>query len=171
MERFRTPIIIALLIAISAGGITFLLRQNTTSCPIEIVLPPPSQEIEVYVSGEVQNPGVFILSEGARVADALRAAGGLTTDADQSAINQARKLRDGVQVHVPQMGESSQRININTADVWLLDALPGIGETLAERIIEFRIENGPFESIDDLKKVKGIRKATFEKIEDKITVR
>ena len=170
MEKLRTPIILALLIAILAGGVVFFLRQNTASYPIEITLPPLSEEIEIHVSGEVQNPGIYTLNEGARVADAIGAAGGFAPDADQSAINLARNLRDGAQVHVPKTGESSQRININTADVWLLDALPGIGETLAERIIEYRIQNGPFESIDDLQKVKGISTSTFEKIKDKITV-
>ncbi|MBT9163708.1 MAG: ComE operon protein 1 [Chloroflexi bacterium] len=67
-------------------------------------------------------------------------------------------------------GEAPQRININTADAWLLQALPGIGEVWAERIIKYRTEHGPFESIEDLKKVPDFRDSTFEKLKDKITV-
>jgi len=170
MEKFRTPVILALLIAIIAGGAVFVLRQTPATYPIEIILPPPSPAIEVYVSGEVQNPGIHILNVGARVAEAIEAAGGFGPDADRDAINLARKLRDGAQIHVLRIGEAPQRVNINTADAWLLRFLPGIGAVLSERIIEHRTEHGPFESIDELKMVEGIRTATFEKLKDKITV-
>lgn len=162
---------VVLLLVILIGGIVLLLRQNTSDCPIEIMLPTPSCAIEVHVAGAVQNPGVHVLSEGARAVDALNIAGGFAPDADQSSINLSRVLRDGAQIYVPRFGESAQRININTADAWLLDALPGIGETLASRIIEYRTHNGPFGSVDDLKKVKGISDATYTKLSDKITVR
>ena len=170
MDKLRTSIMLVLLIAILAGGILLIIRQSSPGYPIEITLPTPSQEIAVYVSGQVQIPGMYVLNEDARVADAIKAAGGFSPDADQSAVNLAGSLRDGAQVHVPREGESSQRININTAEAWLLDALPGIGETIANRITEYRMQNGPFESIADLKKVNGISDSTFEKLKDKITV-
>ncbi len=170
MEKLRLPIIIILLIAIASGATAFILQQNTSSCPVEIVLPTPSSEIEVYVSGEVQIPGNYILDESARIADAIKAAGDFTVDADQSTINLAGMLRNGFHVHVYEEGEAQQRININTAEAWLLDALPGIGDATAQIIIEYRTENGPFENIEDLKNVKGIGDSSFAKLEDKITV-
>jgi len=170
MRKFRTPIILALLIAIIAGGAVFVLRQTPASYPIEITVPPPPQEIEVHVSGEVQNPGIHILSGGARVSEAVEAAGGFGPNADRDAINLARKLRDGAQIHVRRIGEAPQRVNINTADAWLLRFLPGIGDVLSERIIEHRTKYGPFESIYELEMVRGVRQETFEKLRDKITV-
>lgn len=171
MEKLRIPIVSILLIVALAGGIAFVLKQNTASYPIEIELSEPSQEIEVYITGSVQSPGMYTLTEGTHVADAIEAAGGFTSEADKSAINLARKLRDGDKVYAPKQGESSQRININRANSWLLDALPGIGPATAEKIIDYRFQNGPFRSKEDLMKVKGIGDSTFEKLEDKITVR
>lgn len=171
MERLRIPIVFILLIAALAGGIAFILKQNTTSYPIEIELPEPSQEIEVQVAGSVQDPGIYTLTEGAKVTDAIDAAGGFTSDADKSAINLARNLRNGDRVDVYRKGESSQRININTADSWLLEALPGIGPATAKEIIDYRFQNGPFQSIEDVKKIKGIGDSTFDQLKDKITVR
>ena len=171
MAKLRIPIILALLAVILAGGITLILKQNTSSYPVEIELPTPSKEIEIYVSGEVKIPGLYTLNETARIADAIEAAGGFTVEADESTVNLASTLRDGDHVYVCKEGESSMRININTADAWLLEALPGIGPATAEAIIEYRTENGPFTTIDGLKSVKGIGDSTFEKLADKITVR
>ncbi len=170
MQKLRVPIILILMVAIAAGATVFILRQNTSGNSIEILLPPPSTEIEIYISGEVKYPGNYILDEGARVADAIEAAGGFTADADQSAINLAHTLRDGEHINIYKFGESSQRININTAEVWLLDALPGIGEATAQAIIEYRTENGRFSEIEELKNIKGIGDSAFEKLQDKITV-
>lgn len=170
MEKFRTPIILVLIAALLAGGIVFFIRQNTSSCPVEITLPDTSSVIEVYVSGEVKTPGLYVLSEAAQTIDAIEAAGGFTQNADQSTVNLARTLRNNAHIHVLKKGESSQRININTADVWLLDALPGIGESTAQRIVDYRVENGLFECVEDLLKVKGVGDSTFLKLEDKITV-
>ncbi len=170
MQRLRIPIILILMVAIAAGATFFILKHNTSSHSIEIILPPPSCEIEVYVSGEVKFPGNYILDEGARVTDAIEAAGGFTPEADHSAINMAGALRNEAHVNVYRIGEASQRININTAEAWLLDALPGIGEATAQAIIEYRTENGQFEEIADLKNIKGIGDSTFEKLQDKVTV-
>ena len=171
ISKIRIGVVIGLVIVIIAGGATLFFRLNSDSYPIEISLPPVSDDIEVYISGEVQIPGVYILPEGSRIVDLVELAGGFTGVADSIAVNPAGILRDGARIHILAEGESSQKININTADAWLLDALPGIGETLAERIVEHRLQNGPFGSIDDLKQVKGVREATIEKIRDKIAVR
>ncbi len=169
VEKIRVIVLVILVIATILGGVLLLFQQNTSSCPIEITLPTPSGQIEVHVSGEVQHPGLYILEENARVTDAIEVAGGFAVDAERT-INLARKLRDGAQVHVYKQGESSQRVNINTADAWLLDALPGIGESTAERIIEYRTGTAAFESIEDLTNVKGIGDSTLEKLKDKIAV-
>lgn len=170
MNRFFLGILISLLIAIIVGGAVLILRLHSGDYPVEITLPPVPTEITVHVTGEVKEPGLYSLDEGARVADAVEAAGGFTKDANPASVNLARGLRDGNQVQVFKRGASDQRININTAPAWLLDTLEGIGPAIAEKIIEYRYQNGPFESVDDLKNVKGIGDSLLEKIRDKITV-
>ncbi len=171
MRKLRALIILALVAAIIAGGILLIFKKNTSGGSITLVLPTPSKEIEVYVTGAVQMPGLYTLGSGATAADAVQAAGGFTPDADPAAINLAATLRNGSHVHIYSRDESSQRVNINTADLWLLEALPGIGEKTAQKIIEYRTAHGPFESIEELVQAKIISQTTFEKIKDKITVR
>ena len=171
LERHRTPVIALLVALIVIGGAVLLYRQCALPQSAEIVISPPSPEIHVYVEGEVVSPGVYTLQDGDRVADAIEAAGGFTADADQGAVNLASPLRDGDRVHVYRIGDVPQKINLNTAEAWLLQSLPGIGETLAQRIIDYRNENGSFQQIEALKKVEGIGAATFEKLKDNITVR
>lgn len=158
-------------------------------------------EIVVHVSGAVQTPGVVRLSGAARVQDAVDAAGGPAPEADLAAVNLARPVTDGEQIHLPVPGEDppvgssvpgadqstggapgsppgtdgggtggGSLIDINTADAGQLEALPGVGPAIAERIIEHRESNGPFRSVDDLVEVSGIGPATLEKIRDKATV-
>lgn len=171
VERYRTPVIALLVGLIVIGGVVFLYRQCALPQSAEIVISPPSPEIYVNVEGEVVSPGVYMLEDGDRVRDAIEAAGWFTPDADQGAVNLAAPLRDGDHVHVYKVGDVPQKINLNTAEAWLLQALPGIGETLAQRIIDYRNENGPFHRIEDLKEVEGIGPAKFEKLKDNITVR
>lgn len=171
LERHRTPIIGLLIALILIGGAVFLYRQYASPHSTEIVVSPPSPEILVYVEGEVVNPGVYMMKEGDRIADAVEAAGGFTPDADRGSVNLAAILRDGEQLHIYKIGDVPQKININTADTWLLQYLYGIGETLAQRIIDYRNENGPFQQIEDLMKVEGIGPTTFDQIKDKVTVR
>ena len=171
LERYRTPVIAILVIIIVVGGAVFLYRQTSLPHSTEIVISSPSPEITVYVEGEVANPGVYTLADGGLIEDAIEVAGGFTSDADQGTVNLAASLRDGDQIHVYGIGDVPQKINLNTADAWLLEALPGIGEVLAQRIIDYRGENGPFQQIDDLTKVDGIGPAILENLRDKITVR
>lgn len=170
LERQRTPAIALLLALIVIGGAVLLYRQCALPQSAEIVISPPSPEIHVYIEGEVVNSGVYTLEDGDRVADAIEAAGGFTPDADQGTLNLAATLRDGDRVHVYKIGDAPQKIDLNTAEAWLLQALPGIGEILAQRIIDYRNENGPFLRIEDLKKVEGIGPAKFEELKDKITI-
>jgi competence protein ComEA len=128
-------------------------------------------QVVVHVTGAVLSPGLETLQTGARVADAVDAAGGFTADADQSAINLARFVKDGEQVNVPCIGEAgSGLVNINRADAAELDALPGIGPVLAQRIVADRDANGPFSSLDDLGRVSGIGDAVLSTIAALATV-
>ena len=121
------------------------------------------------------------LPAGSRVSDAVNAAGGLLPTADSTSVNMAKKLEDGAQVNVRSQANTAPaatqaakgndgRININTADEKALDELPGVGPATAKRIIEYRESNGPFAAPEDLKKVRGIGDAKFEKMKDKVAI-
>ena len=136
--------------------------------------------VYVHVFGAVHEPGLYRLEEGARVVDVIAAAGGLTEGADEAAVNLARRLTDGEQLRVPIVGEapppevgavaSDGRVNLNTADAAALDTLPRIGPALAERILQWREDNGAFTSIEDLLAVPGIGEKMFASLRDKVTV-
>ena len=152
-----------------------------------------SDTVVVDVDGAVASPSVVELPAGSRVADAIEAAGGLTAEADVSGINRAAVLSDGEKIYIPEEGEdaststssgsstssssatssstaSSGLVNINTADAEELDTLPGIGEVLAQAIIDDREANGAFTSIEDIMRVSGIGEAKFANIQDLICV-
>ena len=136
--------------------------------------------IYIYVCGQVKNPGVYTLPQGSRVMDLFALAGGLTDNAAEDYWNQARLLVDGEMLYVPTIEEAKdlhkesadsggdQKVNINTASKEELMSLPGIGETRALAIIAYRQKNGPFTSIEDLKKVEGIKDGVYEKVRDYI---
>ena len=148
--------------------------------------------IFVHVLGAVRRPGLFELSAGARVMDAVAAAGGLTETADPAGTNLARKLSDGEQLYLPQLGEvppgppagsagtggsadgvdggPAVLVNLNTATLADLDTLPRIGPAMAQRILDFRDANGPFAAVEDLRNVTGIGEKTFEGLSSLITV-
>jgi competence protein ComEA len=162
-NRFYLFVTVFLVIAAIAGGVT-LAVQHSRSQPVEIVLSqtePPEQSGEIYIGGAVANPGIYALRESDTLQTLLSDAG-IEPDADLSHI----------ELYIPREGEeqSPQKIDINRAEPWLLEALPGIGEVLAQRIVDYRSENGLFQRIEDLLKVSGIGSATFEKIKDYITV-
>jgi len=144
--------------------------------------------IVVHVAGEVKIPGVYKLRDGARVVDAINMAGGPLPSADLDKLNLADYLKDGSKINVPSKEQflnsisstneelktsvgvpTNDKININTASKEQLETLPGIGPTLAQRIIDYRNEHGLFTSYDDLLNVKGIGEKKLEKLKDKIT--
>ncbi len=149
------------------------------------------KKIKVYVTGEVNRPGVVELNEGARIEDAINLSGGMTENADISKINLAYMLEDGQKIYIPNINEnvvneyitkenevgvieektSSKKININTDNINELMSLPGVGESLAQKIINYKSENGKFKSIEDLKNVSGIGEKKFENIKQYITVK
>lgn len=155
------------------------------------------KEIVVHIIGEVKKSGVVSLEEGARLIDAIKKAGGETKNADLSQVNLAYKLKDGDKIYIPNKNEKiteyivqgngdntvsvgeepennlkgeNKKVNINTANQEELDTLPGIGETTAQKIIEYRETNGKFNKIEDLQNVKGIGESKYSEIKDKITV-
>lgn len=156
---------------------------------------PDEQEEEpsvlfVYMCGEITNPGVYEMPKGARVYEAVEAAGGFTENACLEAWNQAAVLADGMQIYIPNKEEfksndaalpgsipvsdtadnSSGLVNINTAAIEELCTLPGIGESRAKEIISYREQNGKFSNITEIQNVTGIKEGLFSKIKDKITI-
>ena len=135
------------------------------------------KDIIVYVTGAIQSPGLYKLSSVSTVGDVIKGAGGALPYADVETINLAETVQGGQHVHIkfnfhgnPEVLLRNQKININTASVKELDALPGIGPTMAKRIEEYRQSKGAFTSIEDIKHVKGIGDGLFKKIRDRITV-
>jgi competence protein ComEA len=150
------------------------------------------EKIKVYVTGEVNNPGVIELKVGARIEDAIKLAGGLTENANLEEVNLAYCLEDGQKLYIPNVNEkeveylstengekvletteksNSSKININTGGVEELKGLPGVGESLAQRIITYREENGKFKSVDELKNVSGIGDKKFEALKDYVIIK
>jgi len=133
----------------------------------------------------VPRPGVYALPQGARTQDAISAAGGFLAEAEKSQINLAALLEDGAKLDIPYLEGASpilttpapevvtsttELIDINTASSVELEELPGIGPTTAQKIVEYREQNGPFLSTEDIINVSGIGPGTYERIKDLITV-
>ncbi|HMK92060.1 MAG TPA: helix-hairpin-helix domain-containing protein [Thermoleophilia bacterium] len=153
-------------------------------------------QLVVYLCGAVRRPGVYHLDQGARVADLLALGGGALGKAELQAINLAAPLTDGQQVVVPEKGAAGAAaaapaapagpgasdsasgaaavpgapVNLNTATLEQLDALPGVGPSTAQKIIDYRTANGGFKSVDDLNNVSGIGDVRFEALKDLVTV-
>jgi competence protein ComEA len=184
-------VMIGVLVGFILAGSVFLVTRLPAGKPIALEPAPTKVPIEVHVVGGVVHPGVYKLPDGSRVQDAIDAAGGLLSDANTSAINLAAKLEDGQQVQIgggagagtPLAGtgvpftviqtpdtSGGDLVDINTATLAQLEALPGIGSTTAQNIIDYRDQNGPFVQIEDIMNVPGIGLNTFDSIQDLITV-
>lgn len=171
-------LIALLIVVIMVLAILFLIKlaDNTPALPQN----PPVKKISVYISGQVKNISVVELEDDGnlKLADAVNAAGGLTDFADADAINLAAPLTNGQHIHIPtkdiflmpQNISNADRVNINTADIEQLATLKGIGPVLAQRIIDYREQNGAFKSIDEIKNVRGIGDKKFAAVKDKITI-
>ena len=162
VSQYWTLITILLVAIIAIGGIAAWSRYSPSQ-PIEISM-PQGQELQgrIYIGGAVSNPGFYPLKARDTIEALIQAAGETMSSADLSRLK----------LYIPQTGEEErpQKINLNRAEAWLLEALPGIGEVKAQAIIDYRQQNGPFNNINELIKVEGIRITTYEKIKDRVTV-
>ena len=165
------------------SGVSFSNISNETNNKDERAENRHDEKIFVDVKGAVKHPGVFETTKDKRVKDLIEEAGGLLDDADTSTLNLSQKVKDQMVIYVLKHGEKPKQIsdsgssssntdviNINTANLEQLMKISGVGKTKAEAIISYREKNGDFKKKEDITKVRGIGKATFEKIKDKIEV-
>ena len=194
----KNKIILSVSLAVIILAAFFLYGENSKEIEVAENVEPVKKEISVYVSGQVKTPAVVKLEDNGnlRGIDAVNAAGGLTDLADSEIINLAEPLVDGQHIHIPakeiifqeipaaevaavansasnksaKFAQNNSLININTADEEELKKIRGVGPVIAKRILEYRQNNGAFQAIEDIKKVRGIGEKTFEKMRDSITV-
>jgi len=174
--------------AMTIGAILISLNSAKPyeSASESVTIEEPSSSIAeptlfVHVVGEVEKPGIYIVVAGGRVFDAIVAAGGFTKSADQSTVNLAREVTDGEQVvvlaastqggsAVAQSAGQTALVSLNRASQLELEALPGVGPTLAGRLIDWRTANGGFKKKEDLLKVSGIGSKMFDGIKNLVTL-
>jgi len=191
-------IYICLIIIILVIVITFFVNNNNQE---EFVFEDTNETIEikeekidlikVYITGEVASPGVIELEAGSRIEDVIEKAGGITTEANLKDVNLAYTVEDGQKIYIPNKNDievevvstengeniilnydsSSLKININTASVQELCKISGVGEALAQRIVNYRLQNGKFESVEDLKNVTGIGDKKYDSIKDYVKIK
>lgn len=176
-----------------------LVSETETSVREESIPPEPEQtktvnsqemprDCYIFICGAIQKEGVYQVDRGTRLYKVIELAGGFSEDADNNYVNQAREVQDGEQIRIPTVEEAKQLkeagesfeteekqrkevlININNASKEGLCGIPGIGESRALKIIAYREEKGPFRTIDEIKKVDGIKEGMFQKMKDVITV-
>jgi len=190
--------VLYVLLGVMAGfvlaGVLIFVSRAPAGEPITLLPAPTKAPVAVHVIGAVPRPGLYEFPEGARVQDAIDAAGGVLTEANVNAINLAALLEDGQQLdipyndgfvppapntttlvlpsstEVPTSDPNVDLVNINTASLEELDTLPGIGPTTAQKIIDYRTTNGPFATIEDIMNVSGIGISTFDGMKDLISV-
>jgi len=167
-------IVIGIFIGLLATGIIIITTSPQRGDPVTLLLTSTPGKLTVYVSGAVATPGVYVLPEGSRVDNAIQAAGGFITGSEKERLNLAALIIDGEQIDVPGLSSSNHinagRVNINTASVSELDALPGIGPSTAQAIVDYRIQNGSFQTIQAIQQVPGIGPVTFNGILDYIMI-
>jgi competence protein ComEA len=167
--------------------LVWVVARNPSGQAVTLRPVPTEKPLVVHITGAVPRPGVYALAQGSRVQDAISAAGGFLAEAEKTGINLARALEDGEQLDIPYVEgaspviledpaateapvASTELININFASQVELESLPGIGPTTAQKIIQYREQNGPFITTEDIINVPGIGPGTYERIKDLITV-
>ncbi len=183
-SRRRILVVAALLLVAVVLGVRQLSRRPNGASPAQaaaaakIVRSGGTSKLVVHVVGAVRRPGLYRFPARARIADAVRRAGGATRKANLEAINLAAPLEDGLQVLVPRRvplpaasapsaeepAAAQGPLHLNTATLEQLDALPGVGPVTAQKILDYRQEHGPFVSIDDLDAIPGIGPARMEQL-------
>ena len=203
LKQRKIVIIIAILVIILIGWKIYDSSKFEIVNENQILVSNTKEEnneeeniMAVHVTGEVKNPGVVKVKEGSRIEDIIKAAGGLTENADITNVNLAFAVEDGMKIRIPSNNEesigeeyitedsgkgvimseektssSSLVVNINTANETELEELPGIGPSISSRIVEYRNKNGKFKVIEDIKNVTGIGDSKYEKIKDFIKVK
>jgi competence protein ComEA len=162
LNRIWLLVTIVLISIVISSSLVIWSRQSRGQ---SIAVLPPEPLVfsgEIYVDGAVTNPGIYPLKDSDSIADILQASGGTASTADITQIY----------LYIPPVveGQQPQKVDINRADVWLLEALPDIGNTRAQAIIQYRQQNGLFHHIEEITQVPGIKSNTFEKIKNLITL-
>ena len=187
MQNLKSILYMAsgILFGLFLAALIWVVARNPSGEAVILRPVPTEKPIIVYITGAVPRAGVYALPQGARVQDAISAAGGFLAEAEKSQINLAALLEDGEKLDIPYVEGASpvlatpgptivavttDLININTASSAELEALPGIGPTTAQKIIAYREQNGPFINTEDIINVSGIGPGTYERIKDLITV-
>ena len=164
-ERFITIwaiVILSLIVVLIISAFVIWSRYRPGQL-VEIILPPQEQiSGSIDIDGAVTNPGIYPFKDEDTIGSLLQSAGGVTADGEAN----------NLALYIPTSSAdiSPQKININTAEAWLLEALPGIGSTKAQAIVNYREQNGPFKNIGELMKVEGISQSLYEQIKDLVTV-
>lgn len=164
-------------LVLAASGLLLVARRPAP--PIRVIEAPVSTALVIQMDGAVVRPGVYRLPSGARLSDALAAAGGVRGDADLGAINRARHLRDGERVTVPSAAAAAGPgaaaaeglLDLNSATAAALETLPGVGPVLARRIVEYRASRGGFRRLDDLLQVKGVGPRLLDGLRQRVVIR
>lgn len=164
-------------LVLAATGLLLLVRRPAP--PIRIIEAPTGAEVVIQLDGAVARPGLYRLPPGARLSDALAAAGGTRPDADLGEMNQARRLRDGERVAVASAGDKARAgaaaadglLDLNAATAAQLETLPGVGPVLARRIVEHRASRGGFQRLDDLLQVKGVGPHLLDGVRARVVIR
>ena len=191
-SRGQIALYVAAALAVALLGAKYLGSGGGGAAPVPAAPPVRVQsarptEVTVHVAGAVRRPGVYRMRPGARIDDAVQQAGGATSKADLSAVNLAAKVEDGRQVLVPERAPRAsaaasggaaaapavvpgQPLNLNTATLEQLDTLTGVGPATAQKILEFREENGGFGSVEELAEVPGIGEKRLASLKEQVRV-
>lgn len=174
-----------ILFGLFLAALVWVVARNPSGESVVLRPVPTEKPVIVHITGAVPRPGVYALPQGARVQDAISAAGGFLAEAEKTQINLAALLEDGGKLDIPYIegalpvittpipevvASTTELIDINTASTIELEELPGIGPTTAQKIVEYREQNGPFLAPEDIINVAGIGPGTYERIKDLITV-
>ena len=184
IDRWMPLVLVLLFMLALAGGIALLVQQGNGS-GVVVTLPEATATptLQAYMAGAVGRPGVYTFSDGDRLVDLIRMAGGTAGDADTTGLNLALRLRDEGHYYVPTVGETpsvtspvggsvaSDIIDLNEATAQELETLPGIGAVKAHAIVEHRESVGRYAAVEEVLQVAGIGPATLEGIRDRVTVR
>ena len=183
VSKYKSYIIIVVILITSCISLIFENNKSSNSFSInDNELVKKEGLIAIYITGEVNNPGVYYIEDGMRLNDIVELCGGFKDTADLSEVNLAEKLNDSDKIFIPKIvsdnyeeinleenNDDSEKVNINTANKTQLKELDGIGDTLADNIIKYR-NNTKFKSIEDILNVDGIGQAKYEKIKEYICI-